>query len=266
MNSKSVKTRRPFLSFHGIWFLPVLTLLFLGCATFPREQQSKMQDTHQATRENEPYLAQWLKDLEICQNDLVQGNGERSRTLIRLAQTCCLLGELAPQDQRLYYYELGRSYAEMLVRECPDRADGHYWLGLSLCGIAEVGSAGRALRLLPEIVAVMEKAASIDPAIDQAGPHRVLGRIFSEAPPWPISVGDMDKSLQHLTLAVQIAPENSTNHLFLADTLMRLGKEKEAQTELDKVFQSTRHAVCPRGLEHDRQQARLLLTKLNNRH
>ncbi len=259
--------KRIALPLHGLLIPLVLSFLW-SCASF--SGRDKMENVGTAGGDSkfyvtsESYLAKGQSKLEACEKDLCQGNGERADTLIRLAQVCCLLGELAPPEQRLGYYEKGKYYAEMLVRECPSRADGHYWLGLSLCGVAEVGGAGRALRLLPQIVEEMEKAASIDPTIDQAGPHRVLGRIFSEAPAWPISVGDIHKSLHHLTLAVQIAPENSTNHLFLADTLMRVGKEKQAQRELEKVLKSNQHAVWPQGVEHDHKAARRLLAKLNH--
>jgi|UniRef100_A0A7C3WTD1 tetratricopeptide (TPR) repeat protein len=257
-----VLERTPF-SCQSPWILLIICL-FLGCAGLPKEPAQKQEVPSAGAASF--YVEKELKNLETYQRDLQQCKGERVETLARLAQVCFHLGELVPPDQKLYYYEQGRCYAEMLARECPSRVEGHYWLALNLCGVAEVGGAGRALRLLPQIVEIMEKAASIDPAIDQAGPHRVLGRIFSEAPAWPISVGDMHKSLHHLTLAVQIAPENSTNHLFLADTLMRLGKEKQAQKELDKVLKSSQHAVWPLGVTHDQVEARRLQARLNGSH
>jgi tetratricopeptide (TPR) repeat protein len=247
----------------AFWSLLILALV-VGCMG-PLNRQPERRDIESVRLNSESYVTQVLKDLEIYQRNLRQGNGERANTLIRLAQVCCTLGELVETEQRLDYYEKGKYYAELLVREYPFWADGHYWLALNLCGVAEVGGAGRALRLLPEILEIMEKAASIDPTYDQAGPHRVLGRILCEAPTWPISVGDIHKSLHHLTLAVQIAPDNSTNHLFLADTLMRLGKEKLAQVELDKVFKATQHATWPLGVEQDRREAHRLMAKLNNR-
>ncbi|MBW1990871.1 MAG: hypothetical protein JRI59_01835 [Deltaproteobacteria bacterium] len=197
------------------------------------------------------------------QRQLRQGEGERTRILTLLAQVCWTLGEIAPADQRLKHYEKGSYYGSLLVREQPDWADGYYWQAMNLCGVAEVGGAGRALRLLPVIVQTMKKAAAIDPTLDQGGPHRILGRIFYEAPAWPFSVGDIHKSLYHLTLAVQIAPHNSTNHLYLGETLLRLGKEQEAQMELIQVFSSTQHASWPLGLEQDRQEARRILAQMN---
>jgi tetratricopeptide (TPR) repeat protein len=196
---------------------------------------------------------------------LGQGQGDRGTTLIRLSRVCYNLGELVEDSQRLAYYENGKYFAELLAKEQPARVEGHYWLASNLSGVAEVGGAGRALRLLPEIVEILYKASSMDPAYDQAGSHRALGSIFCEAPAWPISVGDLNKSLHHLTLAVRIAPDNSTNHLFLAYTLIQLGREQEARAALNRVFKSTQHSVWPLGVEHDRREARRLLKKLGDR-
>ncbi len=257
------RERKRVACFHpAFWSLLILAVV-VSCAG-PLQGKTEMRDIESLRLNSESYVTKALKDLETQQRNLRQGNGVRANTLIRLAQVCFTLGELVEAEHRLDYFEKGKYYADMVVREYSSWADGHYWLALNLCGVAEVGGAGRALRLLPEIVEIMEKAASIDPTYDQAGPHRVLGRIFCEAPAWPISVGDIHKSLHHLTLAVQIAPDNSTNHLFLADTLMRLGKEKQAQVELDKVFKATQHALWPLGVEQDRQKARHLMVKLNN--
>lgn len=255
--------KRPKILFLQPAFICLLMVTApLGCLGRPPVKESGMQEVDFFKLNSSSYVTKSLQDYEAHQRNLSQGNGERANTLIRLAQICNILGELVDGEHRLAYYEKGKDYAELLIKENPVWADGHYWKAINLCGVAEVGGAGRALRLLPEIVEAMEKAAAVDPTIDQAGPHRVLGRIFSEAPAWPISVGDINKSLQHLTLAVQIAPNNTTNHLYLAETLLRLNKHQEARVELDKVFRSTQHAMWPLGVEQDRCEARLMLAKL----
>lgn len=249
---------------HPVFWVSLLLAVSLGCLKTVTSQADP-QDVEAIRQNSQAYVAKAQENLAALQAKLRQDNGERANTLIRLAQSCCLLGELVEPGKRLDYFEKGKYYAELLIRENPAWGDGYYWLGLNLCGVAEVGGAGRALRILPDIMAVMEKAAAIDPTYDQAGAHRVLGRIYCEAPGWPISVGDIHKSLHHLKLAVQIAPDNTTNHLYLADTLLRLDKVEEAQSELDKVLKSTKHALWPSGVEQDRKEARQLLVKLNSR-
>lgn len=252
-------------NFHFCRFwLGLLALSFLVGFFEPTNSWAVLRDSEFIRQNSPPYVAQAQKALKGYEKDLRQGKGERENILLRLAQVCYNLGELAEDSQRLAYYEKGRDYAELLRKEKPGWVKGHYWLAQNLSGVAEVGGAGRALRSLPEIVEILEKVALSDPIYDQAGAHRALGSIFYEAPDWPLSVGDPEKALQHLTRAVEISPKNSTNQLFLGDLLIRLGKKQEAQAAFAKVFTSTQHSVWPQGVEHDCREARRLLAKLKD--
>ncbi len=238
-------------------------LLVAGAAALvPDKGLAQLRDEEYIRRQAQPCVSRFLKELRACERDLPQARSGRQAGLIRLSRVCFNLGELSEHSRRLAYYEQGESFAEILVKEQPERVEGHYWLGLNLGGVAEVGGAGRALRLLPEVVEIFTKAVSMDPAYDQAGAHRSLGCIYGQAPAWPISVGDLNKSLHHLAQAVQIAPENSTNHLYLGYTLMQMGRLPEARAALQRVFEATAHSVWPPLVEHDRREARRLLKEL----
>jgi tetratricopeptide (TPR) repeat protein len=156
-------------------------------------------------------------------------------------------------------------YAEKLLALEPNGVAGYYWKAMNLCGQADVGGRMTGFKLLPKIVAALKECLTLDETYDQAGAHRVLGRIYFEAPAWPISVGDRKKSLQHLTAAVRLAPDNSTNHLYLAETLLDLKDKAQARQELEKVLQAKKHAIRPTGLEEDRQEARRLLAALDKK-
>lgn len=184
------------------------------------------------------------------------------RLLARLARTCFVLGEMAEGGARAGYYEKGRDYADQLLAEQPDGVAGHYWKALNLCGLANVGSCLQGFRLLPHIVDELKRSLALDETYDQAGAHRVLGRIYFEAPGLPFSVGDREKSLQHLKAAVRLAPDNSTNHLYLAETLLAMGKQAQARGELEKALQAKHHAIQPRDLVEDHREAWRLLAKM----
>ena len=205
-------------------------------------------------------MTQATRALSLYQGLLSTAGADRAVVLAHLGRTCFVLGQLVPEAQAMGYYQQGQSYAETLIREEPNRVEGHYWLALNLCGQADVGSKLLGRRLLPRILEELQRAVALDAAYDQAGAHRVLGRIYYEAPGWPLSVGDMQKSRQHLQAAVRLAPATSTNHLYLAQTLLRLQEAGLARQELEQVLKSTRAAVRPQDLEEDRQEARRLLS------
>jgi tetratricopeptide (TPR) repeat protein len=194
------------------------------------------------------------------EKSLARKEGARGAILAELARLFVTLGETAKKDERLVWYEKGRRYAELLCVEEPKRVEGYYWLALNLCGICEHSRAGQALSILPTIVENLELALAIDESYDQGGPLRVLGRIRCEAPSWPLSEGDLKESLNLLRIAVKIAPGNSTNHLYLAQTLIQLGETEEACAELDRARESKSHACSPSGLEEDHTQALALMT------
>jgi tetratricopeptide (TPR) repeat protein len=201
------------------------------------------------------------EELARYEEELTWAVEDRAQLLISAARLSFLLGELTGKDEKSEYFDKGQGYSETLVKEKPTWPEGHYWLALNLCGLAELGGARRGLKLVPEIVEELEKALKENPAYDQAGPHRVLGRIYFECPSWPLSVGSVPQSYTHLSAAVAIAPENSSNHLFLAETLFKLGKKEEARKELEQVLSGTRHSLCRQFLEEDRQAAQRLLEK-----
>jgi tetratricopeptide (TPR) repeat protein len=207
-------------------------------------------------------MSQATRALSLYQGILATAGADRTSILARLGHACFLLGQLVPESQAMGNYQQGQSYAETLIREEPNRVEGHYWLALNLCGQADVGGKLLGRRLLPRILDELQRAVALEAAYDQAGAHRVLGRIYYEAPGWPLSVGDMQKSRQHLQAAVRLSPATSTNHLYLAETLSRLNEAGLARQELAQVLKSTRGAVKPQDLEEDRREARRLLAEM----
>lgn len=204
------------------------------------------------------------KALSIYLRLLYAGKAPRSLVLAQLARTCFILGDLAPKSKSADSFLKGKTYAEMLIREDPNRTEGHYWLALNLCGQADAGGYMVGRRLLPQIIEELERALALSETYEQAGAHRVLGRIYFEAPAWPMSVGDIQKSLDHLQAAVRLAPDNSTNRLYLAQTLYRLRYHSLAQQQLEMVLKCSQYATKPQDLEEDHREARRLLADMSS--
>lgn len=208
-------------------------------------------------------LEEAQQQISRCKQNIPVRGEERTFRLSCLARLYFFLGEAEDGKAQEQNYEQGCNYARLLIEEQPQRVEGYYWLALNMCGLASISEAKEALSLLPRIIELLETSLGFDEAYDQAGAHRVLGRIYYRAPVWPLSVGDVQKSLQHLSLSVKIAPQNSTNHLFLAEVLYSTGKAKEANRALEKVLNGTRHALWPKGLAEDQQKAQQLIRELN---
>ncbi|OPX19890.1 MAG: hypothetical protein BZ151_06785 [Desulfobacca sp. 4484_104] len=239
--------------------IKTITYIILGLLLGMMNQKTRAETLVEAKRLLEcPTPPEVIRALNIYQEHLPEPGSERFPLLVGLARTSYIMGEVTDETKRKDYFEKGRYYAEKLLQERPNSVEGHYWLALNLAGIAQM-SWSDGLVLLPQILEELERAMALDSSYDQAGPHRVLGRIYYEAPDWPLSVGDPYKSLHHLKAATDLAPNNTTNHLFLAETMIRLRLPAQARVELEKVFVADQHAICKQGIEDDRQRASVLL-------
>jgi tetratricopeptide (TPR) repeat protein len=76
-----------------------------------------------------------------------------------------------------------------------------------------------------------EIVLAIDPRFDEAGGHRLLGRLHTLAPKVPFITGwvDRDLAIDHLKKAVAIAPQNPYNQLYLADALLQYRPAAKAE-------------------------------------
>ena len=68
-----------------------------------------------------------------------------------------------------------------------------------------------------------EVVIALDASYENAGGHRVLGRLHTEAPRIPLITGwiDRDVAISELEKAVESAPKDLRAHLFLADALLK---------------------------------------------
>ena len=238
-----------------------MMLLLLSTAFAQAAEADKMAQADSLMQSPTLDFQQAARALGLYEEQLASA-GANPASLVRLARTAFVVGDLAPKDQRASYYEKGLAYAERLLKEQPRGVAGHYWKALNLSGLADVGSQIQGFKLLPKIMEELKRVLVLDETYDQAGAHRVLGRIYFEAPSWPISVGDKKKSLQHLETAVRLAPNHSTNHLYLAETLLAQGKKDQARPELEKVLQEGQNGLHPQALREDRREARRLLAEM----
>lgn len=95
-------------------------------------------------------------------------------------------------------------------------------------------------------------ALELDETYSEAGPHRFLGRLHSDAPKIPFFTGWVDRgeAVRHLERAVELAPEEPENLLFLAEALRehRPNRRDEARALLREL---TRREPRPDRLLED---------------
>jgi tetratricopeptide (TPR) repeat protein len=148
----------------------------------------------------------------------------------RLARACWWLGDHVPKAERLAIYDQGKTAGEKAVQLQPQGRDGHYWLGVCMGRTGEERGVLNSLFLVAPIAKEMEAVLAIQPRDAEA--RHVLSILYRKAPGWPLSRGDMQKSLALAREAVAIRPDLVNNHVGLALTLLALHQDEEAKQEL----------------------------------
>jgi len=79
-------------------------------------------------------------------------------------------------------------------------------------------------------------ALLLDEQADDAGGHRVVGRLHHQTPSIPFVTGwaSNKEALKHLARAVELGPASPMNYWFYGDVLMDEGRKAEAKAVLEK--------------------------------
>ncbi len=137
--------------------------------------------------------------------------------------------------QKLADAREGRRLAEAAAQAFPENGRAHY-LTACLAGLEAQNDSARGLELVPVIERDALTAAQLNPTIDNGGPDRMLGELYLRAPAFPISVGDVEKSILHYRKAVSLAPNFLQNRLGLVEALLENEDAFEACLELEKIY------------------------------
>jgi tetratricopeptide (TPR) repeat protein len=137
----------------------------------------------------------------------------------RWARACFYLTEYVGNEVAHQRYVLpGISHAMKAIEASQERVEGHYFLALNLARGVEATSDIDGLAPMMEVA---QRAAEIDPSYDEAGPLRLLGKVYMVAPVWPTSVGDRDEAVEVLKRAVSLAG-TPLNRLFLGQAFFHV--------------------------------------------
>jgi len=125
------------------------------------------------------------------------------------------------------------------LKAYPESAGINYWLAALWGNWSKVNGRIASSRkdVVKKIKAYAERTIELDPLYCEGGGYRTLGRLHFKTPripfilPWPRK----KKALALLKKAVEAGPDNLTNHLFYAESLIERGKRKEAKKEVEFI-------------------------------
>ncbi|MDH4196021.1 MAG: TRAP transporter TatT component family protein [Candidatus Aminicenantes bacterium] len=178
----------------------------------------------------------------------------------RIARAHYWIGDHTPDKaEKKRIFEQGIYYAKKAVEFAPDKPEGHYWLGICYGVYGEAKGVLKSLSLVKPIKAAMNKVLELDPAYDDGGPDRVLGRVYHELPGF--AGGSKKKSLEHLLRSKELGPRVGLTRIYLADTYLSLDEVEKAREELEFVLAMEPDAGLAAETAEEKEMARKRLER-----
>ena len=138
------------------------------------------------------------------------------------------------KDVATEYAEEAIVLGNTAVQLQPSRIEGYYYRAIAIGVFADLNKI-YGLDAMRKIREDATKALVMDPAFDEAGPHRVLGALYLRAPGPPTGVGSIRRAFSHLSEAHQLFPDNPENILFLAEVYLKMKRYEEAGRLLEQA-------------------------------
>lgn len=188
---------------------------------------------------------------------LAPGNYE---ALIKNAQAMYYIGDSSnSNDEKLKIFKQAMEICKKAIALRSDRVEGHYWLGVHTGSYGEARGVLKSLFLKNDIISEMNKSVAIDGSYESGGAYCVLGRLYFKVP--GLFGGSNKKSRLNLEKCRSIAPKNSTNLLFLAETYWDMDLDQLAIQTLEYLLSMEPDPLMLPETDKDKAEAKKLLKK-----
>ena len=186
-------------------------------------------------------------------------------TIWRMARAYAWLGDEYQDDERREEYaQKGIEVSKQAVALDDKRVEGQYFLATCTGQYAYVKKL-KAKDLVPLVLDAAKKAVAADEKFDHAGPLRLLGSVYAQAPEPPTSVGDHEEGVKLLARAVSLAGAFPQNHLLLGDAQRISDNLDQAEREYQAVIAAQPQQGWAHRLPKWKAQAEDGLKRVNNK-
>jgi hypothetical protein len=183
----------------------------------------------------------------------------------RSARVCFFAAEQEKGTaDKLVWIARGEQAAQKAIRDLPRRVEGYYYLAVLKGRRAQHSGIGfSAMALAKDVEELGLKAVELNPAFEDGGPYRLLAMLYAHAPPWPTSIGDIDKAIDFADKAVGVS-DYPMNHMVRGEVLVEADEIDGARKELGIVLAAPKSGRWAHEGELWRSYARQLLTKIES--
>ncbi len=145
-----------------------------------------------------------------------------------------VLIEITPtKAEKINLSKIGVYYTKEALKRFPDSHFFKIWYILFFTETYMYLDPQIFLSKVPVIVKSLEDAVNDDPGCCLSLAALLLGTIYAKLPSFPVSVGDIDKGIKYLKIAVKYNPRLMVNHLQLAEAYYLKGEKEKALREIE---------------------------------
>lgn len=156
--------------------------------------------------------------------------------LWQIARSILWLGDHVSEDKKIEIFTSGMKFAKKAISINHNGIEAHYWHGSNMGKYGAARGIFKSLQYIDPIIKEMQTVLKLDPQHHKA--TTVLGIIYRKAPPWPVSVGDIQKSVEYLRRSISQNPKSLYAHLEMGITYNKLKKWTEAKREFQWVIKA----------------------------
>lgn len=253
-----------------------IVLTFMACHKTPVKIQDLPQNVPTNSVEQKKHIEALLKDIDklYLQHNIESLNNSiaKAKEIIDLNPYCSdaywrisrayhSLYDLTESEEQKNSFSLeGIKYAQQGMKANPKSAACLYYQAVSL-GLYSKLHTLTSLGRIQQMIESAKEAITIDESFSNAGPHRLLGYVYLQAPE-TLGIGDLDLALEHFEKARKIAPNYAGNLVAMAQAYIEDDLIEEAEELLKEVLSRTDFVDMPHALEQSKQEAQELLDTL----
>ena len=157
-----------------------------------------------------------LYTLEASIKEFIKTSPTSDKLLWRLGRIYFKLGDKSnTESEKIHYFSLCMVQTGKTLKINSQSADGYFFNGLCNGTLGQTQGIWSSLSKIGPFKNDMETAISLDPSVEEGGPHRALGNLYLKLP--YILGGNLDRSIRHFQKAIQLGSEFGENYLGLAE-------------------------------------------------
>jgi tetratricopeptide (TPR) repeat protein len=176
------------------------------------------------------------QDIALQIGKVLAGNSNQYQWQWRQARTQYFLAKNTG-EAKSNHYDLCILHSSRAIELQPNSSISYFYRGLCRGKQGEINGVWASLGIIEPFEKDMKKALELDQTVNNAGPHRALGKLYLELPFF--LGGNSNKAIFHLEEAVRLAPDYAENHLGLAQVFIKINNSNQARESLHKLIKLT---------------------------